>query len=234
MSSKLPPMPVGMPPGHSFWNDWYEKIRQIINNIQSTFTWANIVDKPTTISGFGITDAYTKTEVDVIASNKENVLGSGTTSQFLRGDKVWASPTKSDVGLSNVDNTSDANKPVSTATQNALNLKAPIDSPTFTGTVSLANGIVNSTATIGFTSLGVASQLPNTQGFSGLLRFRDRTLGGAAVFIVDPNSGIQLLGINQIMGLSVAYNAGSSYILEATLTLGTVPRTLEWSIFGGV
>lgn len=32
--------------------------------------------------------------------------------------------TKADVGLSNVDNTSDANKPVSTATQTALNLKA--------------------------------------------------------------------------------------------------------------
>ena len=44
--------------------------------------------------------------------------------------------TKSDVGLSNVDNTSDANKPVSTATQNALNLKANIASPTFTGTVT--------------------------------------------------------------------------------------------------
>lgn len=34
--------------------------------------------------------------------------------------------TKSDVGLSNVDNTSDANKPVSTATQTALNLKADV------------------------------------------------------------------------------------------------------------
>jgi hypothetical protein len=44
--------------------------------------------------------------------------------------------TKSMVGLSNVDNTSDANKPISTATQTALNLKAPINSPTFTGTVS--------------------------------------------------------------------------------------------------
>lgn len=32
--------------------------------------------------------------------------------------------TKSDVGLGNVDNTSDLNKPISTATQNALNLKA--------------------------------------------------------------------------------------------------------------
>jgi len=45
--------------------------------------------------------------------------------------------TKSMVGLSNIDNTSDANKPVSTATQTALDLKAPIASPTFTGTVTL-------------------------------------------------------------------------------------------------
>lgn len=43
--------------------------------------------------------------------------------------------TKSDVGLSNVDNTTDAAKPVSTAVQTALDLKAPIASPTFTGTV---------------------------------------------------------------------------------------------------
>ena len=44
--------------------------------------------------------------------------------------------TKSQVGLSNVDNTSDMNKPVSTAQQAALDLKADIASPTFTGTVS--------------------------------------------------------------------------------------------------
>lgn len=42
---------------------------------------------------------------------------------------------KGDVGLGNVDNTSDANKPVSSATTTQLNLKAPIASPTFTGTV---------------------------------------------------------------------------------------------------
>lgn len=43
--------------------------------------------------------------------------------------------TASDVGLGNVTNTSDADKPVSTAQQTALNLKANIASPTFTGTV---------------------------------------------------------------------------------------------------
>ena len=44
--------------------------------------------------------------------------------------------TKNDVGLSNVDNTSDADKPVSTATQTELDLKAPLANPAFTGTVS--------------------------------------------------------------------------------------------------
>jgi hypothetical protein len=38
--------------------------------------------------------------------------------------------------LGNVDNTSDLSKPISTATQSALDLKAPINSPTFTGIVS--------------------------------------------------------------------------------------------------
>ena len=47
-----------------------------------------------------------------------------------------AALTKSSVGLGNVDNTSDANKPVSTATQTELDLKAPLANPTFTGTVS--------------------------------------------------------------------------------------------------
>ena len=54
--------------------------------------------------------------------------------------------TKGMVGLGNVDNTSDANKPVSTATQTALDLKAPIASPTFTGTVS---GITKSMVGLG-------------------------------------------------------------------------------------
>jgi hypothetical protein len=48
--------------------------------------------------------------------------------------KTDLSLTKSDVGLANVDNTSDANKPVSTAQQAALDLKAPLASPAFTGT----------------------------------------------------------------------------------------------------
>lgn len=46
---------------------------------------------------------------------------------------VATTGAKADVGLGNVDNTSDVNKPVSTPTANALALKAPLASPSFTG-----------------------------------------------------------------------------------------------------
>jgi hypothetical protein len=68
---------------------------------------------------------------------------------------------KGDVGLGNVDNTSDANKPVSTATQTALDLKATLASPTFTGTVTLPSdtSIGNVSATeIGYVD-GVTSAI---------------------------------------------------------------------------
>ena len=48
--------------------------------------------------------------------------------------------SKSMVGLANVDNTSDAAKPLSIAMQSALDGKAPLDSPRFIGTPSLPTG----------------------------------------------------------------------------------------------
>jgi hypothetical protein len=30
--AQLPPTPVGVPPGSSYWNDWYEKLRSLINS----------------------------------------------------------------------------------------------------------------------------------------------------------------------------------------------------------
>lgn len=51
--------------------------------------------------------------------------------------KTGLALVKGDVGLGSVDNTTDAGKPVSTATQTALDLKAPLASPTLTGTVTV-------------------------------------------------------------------------------------------------
>jgi len=47
---------------------------------------------------------------------------------------AWATLSKSDVGLSLVDNTRDVDKPLSLVAQEALNAKAPLNSPAFTGT----------------------------------------------------------------------------------------------------
>jgi len=65
-----------------------------------------------------------------------------TSPQTIAGDKTFTGTTsgitKSMVGLNNVDNTSDANKPVSTATQTALNLKQNTLTLTTTGTSGAA------------------------------------------------------------------------------------------------
>lgn len=61
----------------------------------------------------------TKTALDT----KEPTVVGGGVGQYYRGDKTFQDLNKSAVGLAQVDNTSDANKPVSTATQTALGLK---------------------------------------------------------------------------------------------------------------
>ncbi len=50
----------------------------------------------------------------------------GTITDYYRGDKTWQVLDKSAVGLGNINNTSDLNKPISSATQTALDLKENI------------------------------------------------------------------------------------------------------------
>lgn len=42
MASILPPSPQGVPPGHPFWNQWYEKLRVIVNSISTSVGWTNL------------------------------------------------------------------------------------------------------------------------------------------------------------------------------------------------
>ena len=93
--------------------------------------------------GSGLTKSYNDATDTISISLDTAVVATLSGTQTLT-NKTLTSPvintptgiTKSDVGLANVDNTTDANKPVSTAAQTALDLKAPIASPTFTGTVA--------------------------------------------------------------------------------------------------
>jgi hypothetical protein len=63
------------------------------------------------------------TATQTALDGKQATITAGTTSQYFRGDKTFQTLDKSAVGLGNVDNTTDANKPVSTAAQTALDLK---------------------------------------------------------------------------------------------------------------
>ena len=65
---------------------------------------------------------------------------------------------KGDVGLGNVDNTSDANKPVSTAQQTALDLKANLASPTFTGTTTLNDATVSGNLIVSGTTTSINTE----------------------------------------------------------------------------
>ena len=59
--------------------------------------------------------------------------------------------------LENVQNTLDVNKPISTATQTALDLKTTIASPTFTGTPTLPTGTIGITQAGGDNSTAIAT-----------------------------------------------------------------------------
>jgi hypothetical protein len=109
-----------------------------------------------TTSVHGFLSSTDKTKLDSIASGA--TVAPVTSVATRIGDVVLA---KSDVGLSNVDNTSDAAKPVSTAQQTALNLKANLASPTFTGTP-----IAPTAATITNTTQVATTAFVKAQGYS--------------------------------------------------------------------
>ena len=83
---------------------------------------ANKADKSTTLAGYGITDANISDGTITLGENSITPLTANST---IPADKITGL-TKASVGLGNVDNTSDANKPISTATQTALNAKQDV------------------------------------------------------------------------------------------------------------
>ena len=65
-------------------------------------------------------------------NGKEPTITAGTTGQYYRGDKTWQALTKSDAGLSNVDNTSNATERAATASLTNKNLTSGTNTfPTF-------------------------------------------------------------------------------------------------------
>lgn len=122
---------------------------------------------------------------------KENTVAAGTTAQYYRGDKTWVALDKTAVGLANVDNTSDANKPVSTATNTALGLKANLASPTFTGTPTLPSGTLGLTKT----TVGLAN-VDNTSDASKPISTATQTALNGKAASVHTHTSADILSID--------------------------------------
>ena len=116
MANKLPPLPVGVAPGSGYWNDWYEKLRTLINSFAAGFPFSSITSLPTTLSGYGITDGVangrtisttapltgggdlsanrTFAITEFAGSSPGSVPTSlGGTTNFLRADGTWSAPS---------------------------------------------------------------------------------------------------------------------------------------------
>ena len=93
----------------------------------------------TTAGGGAVDSVNGQTGVVVLAAADVGADPAGTAAGLVDdlSGVSNAATARSNLGLGNVDNTSDVNKPVSTAQQTALDGKAPLASPTFTGTVTV-------------------------------------------------------------------------------------------------
>jgi hypothetical protein len=205
----------------------------------------NSVDNRFDIDNTIATKTYADDAVETHNDLTENIHGIADTSALAT--KTYADNavstavgalTKSSVGLANVDNTSDADKPVSTATQTALDLKAPLADPTFTGTVSgvtkthVGLGDVDntsdankpvSTATQAALDLKANLNAPTFTGtvtstndvvVNGNLTVNGTTFNASATSITIEDNMVQLAHQNAAntvdLGVVVAYNDGAA------------------------
>lgn len=112
-------------------------------------------------------DKPVSTATQTALNAKQNTLVSGTSIKTIEGQSLLGSGnidlSKSDVGLGNVDNTSDANKPISTATQTALNAKQ--------ATIFNARSFGTTANTTGETQMAQITIPANTFGSTDKLAF---------------------------------------------------------------
>jgi hypothetical protein len=168
-----------------------------------------------------------------MAANKGIYFDSTTTaatfdlSSYMRGLLASADVTafKTSLSLNNVDNTSDANKPVSTPQQTALNLKANLASPTFTGTpagpTATANTNTTQFATTAFV-LGQAATQALQEAASSNVVF---VTPGRQAF--HPSAAKGFACVTQSAG-TYTLQAGSNNVASITKN-GTGDVTVTWS-----
>ena len=164
-----------------------------------------------TTSVHGIADtSLLATKAYADASEADAITAAGTAADSKVAAAV-AALTKSSVGLGNVDNTSDANKPVSTATQTALDAKASLSGATFTGAVSGTSLTLSGNLTVNGTTTTV-----NTTNF---------TTSDPVIYLGEGNNA------NSVdLGFVASYNDGT----YAHQGLVKDSSDSKWKLFKGV
>jgi len=119
---------------------------------------------------------------------------------------------KSDVGLGNVNNTSDSAKPVSTAMQAALNAKASLTGATFTGTVTAPNFVSSSDARLKSDIKTIDDALGLVRDLRGVRYLMDGTPGIGVIAqeiepilpeIVSEADGLKRVAYGNLAGLLI-------------------------------
>lgn len=128
----------------------------------------------------------------------------GTAGQYIEktstGTTQWATPSKSKVGLSNVDNTSDKAKPISDATQVALDAKATMIEVEFALQDKADKATVNAQLAGKAVKLDLVSELKGPLYLShrgGPKRFPEHSMEGYRASFQDgfiPEPDLQMLG----------------------------------------
>lgn len=189
----------------------------------------------TTLAGLGTASTHAASDFDAAGSVAAvNTSLASHTSNTSNPHSV----TKTQVGLGNADNTSDVNKPVSTATATALALKATLASPALTGvpTVPTATVGTNTTqaastafvlANAGGVSIGGAiGNGPTANGLlfadgSGNLANSGATWNGTCLTINNvPTGGINPLNLVDEFGTTLGFVTGDETGFGLVMTNG--------------
>jgi hypothetical protein len=159
-------------------------------------------------------------------NGKENTIAATTSADYYRGDKTFATLNKTAVGLGNVDNTSDANKPVSTAQQTALDGKTNklITTNRQTASYTLVLGdadklVEMNVATANDLTIPLNSSVAFPTGTQILL-----AQYGAGQTTIVPTSGVTVRSNGNKLKLNVRYSGATLIKID----------TDEWYLFGDI
>jgi hypothetical protein len=150
---------------------------------------------------------------------------------------------KNDVGLGSVDNTADTAKPVSTAQQTALNLKANLASPTFTGTATFPNvtidgasGTISSQGVGNFKTIASNGRGVGISGGTGdtpaILQFTNHAVN-AQWGVISASSAGEITISGRILNTSVNIATGTPFVTTVNTTSSTNIATVSLTVKGG-